>query len=570
LARQKVPLGDWIHPRSTTASDKLPEVSAELRGVADPEALDLVRGGLRFARPETEADYRAWHVRKALPFIRAGLVSAIVAWTAALMVGFLVMPDAVILPAAEWVFGLMIPVLLASLATTYRSRLLAWVMPSMILNIAVAGVEAVGLSFHYHLPEMAMVGVITFVFFAFTVVRLHLLDAIAAVVPCVALNQGLLIAWYASGAATAARLGIYSLGAANAVVTALFAGAALDRVSRERFRQERLIEAQSQTIERERARADVAERSRQLSEALLRLSGALGKAAPLAPGDVVEDRYRVLRALGRGGMGQVHEVERLADGRRLALKVLTGVVDRVALARFAREAQIAAQLDHPNVVAVLDVGVSQSGMLFLVMDLVTGSTLAAERARYGDATWALPILRQVATALAALHTRGIVHRDLKPANVLLDDRGAQVADFGLASLAEPADRLDPNASTLSPMSQPQLTHPGAFMGTPSYMAPELTRGAREALPAADVWSFGVIAHELLTGAPPFSEAPVLAQLAGRSAAPAAPLDAPTLPAALRALLDACLCVDPAERPTSAALRDAFDACSPALGLDRQA
>jgi serine/threonine-protein kinase len=303
----------------------------------------------------------------------------------------------------------------------------------------------------------------------------------------------------------------------------------------------------------------VAERSRQLSEGLLRLGGALRHAAPLAPGDVVEDRYRVVRAIGSGGMGQVHEVERLSDRRRLALKVLTGVVDRIAMARFAREAQIAAQLDHPNVVAVLDLGVSQSGMLFLVMELVTGSTLAAEKARYGDAAWALPILRQIATALAALHARGIVHRDLKPANVLLADRGAQVADFGLASLAEPADPLDPTASTISPANHFPLTRPGTFMGTPAYMAPELIRGAREAQPAADMWSFGVIAHELLAGKSPFAEPPVLAHLAGREGAPAAPLDAPALPARLRELLDGCLRSGPAERPTSSALRDALEA-----------
>ncbi len=527
--------------------------------VADSPALDLQRGGLRFARPETEVDYRIWHVRKAIPLLRSGLVAAVVAWTAALLVGMLVMRGVVILPAAEWVFGLMIPVLLASLATTYRSRLLGWVLPSMMLNIVVAGVLAVALAFRFRLPEMAMVGVITIVFFAFTVVRLHLLQAAAAVVPCVALNQGLLIVWFLSGRLSASTLGIYSIGAANAVVTGLFVCAALDRVSRESFRQERVIEAQGRTIERERERADVAERSRQLSEALLRLSGALGKTTPLEPGEVIEERYRVVRRVGQGGMGQVHEVERLADGRHLALKVLTGVVDRVALARFAREAQIAAQLDHPNVIAVLDVGVSQSGMLFLVMELVAGSTLASEKTRHGDAAWALPILRQIASALAAMHARGIVHRDLKPANVLVDGSRALVADFGLASLGEPAGALDPTASTISPANQSPLTHPGAFMGTPRYMAPELTHGVREAQPAADMWSLGVIAHELLVGTLPFGEPPVLAQLSGRPAAQPARLDAPALPATLRALFDACLLADPSRRPTAAAVRDALDA-----------
>jgi hypothetical protein len=179
----------------------------------------LIRGGLRFATPGTEADCRAWHAHKAIPFMRAGLVAAMVAWTAAVLVGWLVMPAEIMWPATAWVLGLMIPVLLASLATTYYGRLLAWVWPSMMLNIAVAGVEAVALSFRFHLPEMAMVGVITIAFFAFTVVRLHLGPAAVSVVPFVALNQGLLVSWFLSGRITAATLGIYSIGAANAVVT---------------------------------------------------------------------------------------------------------------------------------------------------------------------------------------------------------------------------------------------------------------------------------------------------------------------------------------------------------------
>src|SRR6185369_6103344 len=122
--------------------------------------------------------------------------------------------------------------------------------------------------------------------------------------------------------------------------------------------------------------------------------------------------------------------------------------------------------------------------------------------------WARPILRQIAEALAAMHSQGIVHRDLKPANVLLDGEIVKVADFGISSL-RPQDDGD---STITK----GMTKTGAFMGTPIYMAPELVKGAREAEPSADVWSFGVLAHELLTGQLPFAEPPVLAKLEGRA------------------------------------------------------
>jgi serine/threonine-protein kinase len=232
-------------------------------------------------------------------------------------------------------------------------------------------------------------------------------------------------------------------------------------------------------------------------------------------------------------MGTVYEVERVSDGKHLALKSLSEVADREALVRFAREAQIAAQLDHPNVVSVLDVDVSKSGMLFLVMELVSGSTLAAQTERWGDAAWARPILKQIAEALAAMHARGIVHRDLKPSNVLVDGSVVKVSDFGIASL-RPADDGD---STLTK----GMTRTGAFMGTPHYMAPELAKGAREAQPSADLWSFGVVAHQLLTGRLPFAESPVVARLEGR----------PIQLTIEDELARRCLSEDPGERPAAA-------------------
>ncbi len=296
-------------------------------------------------------------------------------------------------------------------------------------------------------------------------------------------------------------------------------------------------------------RRQVAERSRALAEALGRLASAPNTSARLAAGDIVAERYLVIRPIGAGGMGEVHEVERTSDGRRLALKVLTGIADPGALARFAREAQVAAELEHPGVVAALDVGVTPLGMLYVVMELVAGSSLAKLRASYGDETWALPILQQVATALAAMHAHGILHRDLKPANILVDNTTVKIADFGLAGAVR--DLVgDGDAST-----QLELTHRHAIMGTPLYMAPELAGGVRHGGPAADVFSLGVVAFELLSCQLPHTTPPIvtphvparrLRDLRG------------DLAGEIVELVDQCLSVDPADRPTSHAFAAAIE------------
>jgi predicted Ser/Thr protein kinase len=279
-------------------------------------------------------------------------------------------------------------------------------------------------------------------------------------------------------------------------------------------------------------RRQITDRAGQLADAIARLSIA---PALLGVGSVIEDRYRVIRELGKGGMGAVYEIERIQDQKQLALKVLSGVADREALVRFAREAQIAAKLDHPNVVSVLDVDVSKSGMLFLVMELVAGNSLLAQKTNWGNREWARPILKQIADALSAMHAQGIVHRDLKPANVLLDGKSVKVADFGIACLRPQTD----GDSTITK----GMTQTGAFMGTPIYMAPELVKGARDAQPSADVWSFGVLAHELLTGKLPFAEPPVIAKLEGRAVRLAIG----------DSLAQRCMSEDPRQRPTASEL-----------------
>jgi hypothetical protein len=327
----------------------------------------------------------------------------------------------------------------------------------------------------------------------------------------------------------------------------LWAGAQALVIARQDVAGRRSLEAAAEQL-----RSDVAERSRQLADALARLAQA--KSEDVAPGATVEGRYRIVKPLGAGGMGTVHEVERITDGRRMALKTLRGRVDAEAMARFAREAQLAAQLQHPNLVPVHDVGVTAGGTLFLVMELIDGGSLEGERKRFGDARWALPLLAQIAGGLEAMHARGIIHRDLKPANVLLQRGVPRIADFGLAVLRSDDALADTAAAaTLSSPDSPPLTRAGAIIGTPFYMAPELVAGAREARAAADVFAFGVMAYQMICGKAPFVEAPLMAKLGGKPLAPAAPLRSDGLGAAA-ALIDRCLALDPAARPTAAELR----------------
>jgi Protein kinase domain len=267
-------------------------------------------------------------------------------------------------------------------------------------------------------------------------------------------------------------------------------------------------------------RRQVAERSKDLAEALAKLA----RQPALDAGHTIDGRYRVLERIGAGGMGTVYAVERASDKVRFALKTLRGTGGSEAMARLAREAQIAAGISHPNLVPVLDVGLAD-GSLFLVMPLLGGS-LATQRVRFGDASWARPLLAQIALGLQALHERGIIHRDLKPSNILLDDGVARIADFGLATLVEDGT-----------LTATGLTRAGDVFGTPAYMAPELAGGVRDPAPASDIFALGVIGYELLSGRAPFAEAPIFARVFAA-------------PAAVDPIIDRCLDADPAKRPSA--------------------
>jgi serine/threonine-protein kinase len=313
-------------------------------------------------------------------------------------------------------------------------------------------------------------------------------------------------------------------------------------------------------------RRQIAARSQQLAESLVRMPDVATTRLTLTPGDIVEDRYRVLGAIGSGGMGEVYLVERVKDSRKLALKVHQAGASGTSLARLAREAQLASQIDHPNAVTIVDVDVSSSGVLYIVMEYVDGPSLADLHEKFGDVAWALPLLRQIAEGLAAIHAASIVHRDLKPGNVLVANGVAKIADFGVSARLEgevdtpgELDATVDASSTPKVPSVASLTVTGAIMGTPLYMAPEATRGARKARPASDMFSFGVIAFEMLSGRLPFDAVAVMARLRGRSTPPPPSLSAVSadVEPEVAELVDKCLSEDPARRPTARAVADAL-------------
>lgn len=262
----------------------------------------------------------------------------------------------------------------------------------------------------------------------------------------------------------------------------------------------------------------------------------------LEPDDILGERFRIVRFLGAGGMGEVYEAADLELGGALALKILRG--DRNAepqfAARFRREVQIARKVTHPNICRIFDVG-NDRGRLFLTMELLDGETLAQKLRRGGKLSCeeALPILRQMAAGLDALHQSGVVHRDFKPGNVMLRDDGKRVVinDFGLARVVEGQQ------STLT-----NLSRTGQVMGTPAYMSPEQLMGA-EARAASDVYALGLVMYEMVTGARAFPGGGALETAVQRVVE--TPPPPKNVPAIWEAVIMQCLEREPAKRPASA-------------------
>ncbi len=269
-------------------------------------------------------------------------------------------------------------------------------------------------------------------------------------------------------------------------------------------------------------------------------------------GHRADERFRVLEELGRGAVGVVYRAVEVATGREVALKVLLERPDPTRLARFEREGQVTAALDHPGVVRVHAAG-ALGGQPFLAYELVPGGETFADARGQLDRSTRLRLLRDAAAAVGHAHARGVVHRDLKPANVLVDRSSGgvprvRVADFGMARLTSDTHE--------------RLTRTGVIVGTPHYMAPEQAAGEREVGAPADVWALGVMLYEALLDELPFdgeSLQVLLARICAVDPRPPREVD-PALAPDLEAIVLRALERDPASRyPDAAALADDLEA-----------
>ncbi len=270
---------------------------------------------------------------------------------------------------------------------------------------------------------------------------------------------------------------------------------------------------------------------------------------PPAPGDLLADKYRIESRLGRGGMGVVLTARHIELGHRVAIKVLHSN-EKTAAARFLREAKACAHLVDDHIARVHDLGRLPNGVPYFVMEHLVGEDLgrrlAKGRVPLEDA---MAYLLQTCAALRAAHAAGIIHRDLKPSNLFIVERTdgkpwLKVLDFGISKFT--------SGSQLAMTST--LTSPESLLGSPAYMSPEQIRSSKGVDVRSDVWSLGVIMHELLTGTRPFRATTLSALLAAiATETPALPSSiAPGLPASLDPVVLRCLEKHPDARYASMA------------------
>ncbi|MDH5804727.1 MAG: serine/threonine-protein kinase, partial [Gemmatimonadota bacterium] len=253
----------------------------------------------------------------------------------------------------------------------------------------------------------------------------------------------------------------------------------------------------------------------------------------------LEGRYLVEREIGSGGMATVYLAEDIRHKRKVAVKVLRPELASILGAnRFLREVEIAAQLQHPHILTLIDSGAAD-GILYYVMPFIEGESLRGKLERekelpVGDA---VRIVREIVDALVKAHATGVVHRDIKPDNILLSGRHAIVTDFGIAKALSEAT------------GGRNVTETGMALGTPTYMAPEQAVADPNVDHRADIYAVGVLAYEMLTGTPPFGGANVQAVLSAHvTQTPKAVTETrPTVPAQLGALVMKCLEKKPADR-----------------------
>ena len=274
---------------------------------------------------------------------------------------------------------------------------------------------------------------------------------------------------------------------------------------------------------------------------------------PMLLKEALGDAYTIEGEIGRGGMGVVYRARDERLQRRVAIKVLPPELafSSEIRARFTREAQTAARLQHPHIVPIHDVGEGQ-GIVYFVMGLIEGESLAARIRRRGrvPAEETRRIIRETADALSAAHALSVIHRDIKPDNILLEGtRGrVMVTDFGIAK-------------ALSATSGATLTSAGMAIGTPSYMSPEQAAGEREIDGRSDLYSVGIVAYQMLAGELPFS-APTVAGILMKQITEPAPLlheRYPDVPEDLSLAVARCLEKDPENRwPSADALRRSLE------------
>ena len=277
------------------------------------------------------------------------------------------------------------------------------------------------------------------------------------------------------------------------------------------------------------------------------------------------NRYRIERELGGGGMSRVFVADEVALGRSVVVKVIAPeLLEGLSAERFTREVRVAARLQQANIVPLLSAG-EADGLSWYTMPFVEGLSLRVRLADHvpmtlGEAT---QILRDVARALAYAHAQGIVHRDIKPENILISGGTAMVTDFGIAK-ALTASRMAAAGDDLSATTGATLTSVGTSLGTPAYMAPEQAVGSPVDA-RTDLYAWGVIAYELLTGAHPFAGRATAQQLvAAHIAETPVPIasSVPSIPASIADAVMRCLEKDPVRRPeTAAELLAALDAAS---------
>ncbi len=232
-------------------------------------------------------------------------------------------------------------------------------------------------------------------------------------------------------------------------------------------------------------------------------------------GTTLEGKYEIEKKLGEGGMGAVYIGEHLMMKRRVAIKTLLPQFTKNdnAVQRFQREAQAASAIGHPNIVTIHDLGQTPDGMLYIVMELLDGRDLGQEIRALKSEGWtrvdperSIEILLQAGEGLSAAHGKGVVHRDLKPDNIFLtatrdDAIRVKLLDFGISKIRSPS------------ADQAQLTTDGSLLGTPYYMSPEQAKGLSDIDHRADIYAFGVITYELMTGRVPFEEENMLRVIA---------------------------------------------------------